>query len=60
MSYKALKCVGKKRKVFAKYNDKDHPAVKQANQISEKELRKAKWNFEKKLASNIKQDTKSF
>jgi len=41
MSYKALKCVWKKRKVFAKYKDKDHPAVKQANQISEKELRKS-------------------
>jgi len=25
MSYKALKCVRKKRKVFAKYKDKDHP-----------------------------------
>jgi len=48
MSYKALKCVRKKRKVFAKYKDKDHPAVKWVNQISEKELSKAKWNFEKK------------
>jgi len=47
MSYKALKCVRKKRKVFAKYKDKDHPAVKRANQISEKEFSKAKWNFER-------------
>jgi len=60
MSYKAFKCVRKKRKLFLKYKDKDHPAVKRANQISEEELRKAKSNFEKKLTSNIKQDTKSF
>jgi len=39
MSYKALKCVRKKMKIFGKYRDKDHPtlAVKRANQISERE-----------------------
>ena len=60
MSYKALKCVKKKRKVFSKYKDKDHPAVKRANQISKNELKKARRNFEKMLAMNIKCDSKSF
>jgi len=47
----------KKRKVFSKYKDKDYPAVKRANQISQKELRKT--SFEKMLAMNIKCDSKS-
>jgi len=31
-----------------------------ANRISHKELKKARKNFEKKLAVNIEQDSKSF
>ena len=42
------------------FKDKDHPAVKQANRTTVKEIKKAKRNFEKKLAQNIKQDSKSF
>ena len=46
--------------MYSRYKNKDHPAVKEANSIAGKEPRKAKKNFEKKLASNIKQDSKSF
>jgi len=60
MSYKALKCVKKKIKVFSKYKDKCHPAVKRANKAAKLELTKARRTFEKKLAANIKNDKKSF
>lgn len=60
MTNKALRSVEKKSKVYKKYKDKDHPAVKQANRTTVKEIKKAKRNFEKKLAQNIKQDSKSF
>ena len=46
--------------MYSRYKNKDHLAVKEANSIARKELRKAKKNFEKKLASNTKQDSKSF
>ena len=60
MSHKALKLVKKKNRVYSKYRDKDHPAVKRANKTAAMELRKAKRKFEKKLAENIKLDKKSF
>ena len=60
MSHKALKCVKKKRRIFSKHKDKDHPAVKKANRRSQRELKKARRNFEKMLAMNIKSDSKSF
>ena len=60
MTNKALRSVEKKSKVYKKCKDKDHPAVKQANRTTVKEIKKAKRNFEKKLAQNIKQDSKSF
>jgi len=62
MSHRALKLVKKKNRVFNKFKDKDHPAVKKANKVVglATELRKAKYKFEKKLAENIKLDKKSF
>jgi len=57
---KALKKVKKKRKVYAKYKDRKHPAVEKANREASEEVKRAKQNFEDKLAKNIKQDTKSF
>jgi len=60
MSHKALKLVKKKNRVYSKYRDKGHPAVKRANKTAATELRKAKRKFEKKLAENIKLDKKSF
>ena len=53
MSYKALKCVKRKHKLFRKYKDIKHPACKRAVNKASRELKKAKRNFEKKLAYNI-------
>ena len=60
MTQKALRYVRRKHRVFTKYKNIDHPAVKAANVKAEKEIRRAKLNFERKLALNIKQDRKSF
>jgi len=43
-----------------KYKDKTHPAVKRANKKAKSELTKVRRLYEKKLAANIKSDTKSF
>jgi len=60
ISHKALKCVRKKNKVFSKYKDRNHPAVRKANSKAKAALKKARHLFEKKLASSIKCDKKSF
>jgi len=60
MTHRAVKLVAKKKKVYAKYKDRKHPAVKNANGMAKKAILAAKKNFERKLAQNIKQDTKSF
>jgi len=60
MTNKALKYVRRKGKVYKKYKNNDHPAVKAVNRSVTKEIKKAKRNFEKKLAQNIKWDSKSF
>ena len=60
MSHKAVKLVKMKRKVYRRYKDTSHPAVRAANSKAQKELRKSVINFEKKLALNIKSDRKSF
>jgi len=60
MSYKAAKLVRKKHRVFKKYKDKDHPPCKRASRVASCEVKKVKYNFERKLAENIKTDTKSF
>jgi len=60
MTNKASNSVKRKYKVFSRYKNKDHPAVKAANKAARKEIKKAKKNFEKKLATNIKHNSKSF
>jgi len=50
----------RKHKVYRKYEDRKHPACITANKKAHKEIRRAKYNFERKLADNIKKDTKSF
>ena len=60
MSYRAWKCVNKKNKVYAKYKDSKHPAYVHIAKKTKRELQKAKLNFERKLAENIRGDTKSF
>ena len=50
----------KKRKTFVKYKDKDHPACVKANKLASREIKKAHKDFERKLATDIKFDKKSF
>ena len=57
---KCVRLLDKKRKIFAKYKDKDHPACVKANKLASKQIRKARKDFEKKLATDIKFDKKSF
>ena len=40
MTYRAMNLVSRKRAVFAKYKDKDHPAVKNMNKKVSKEVKK--------------------
>src|SRR5664279_566092 len=44
LTYKEKNLVLKKRKVFAKYKDKDHPAVRQINKKVSKEVKRANMN----------------
>ena len=57
---KAVAAVRRKRRVYCKYKDNNHPAVKAQNKRARSELKRARWKFEKKMAVNIKSDTKSF
>ena len=52
--------IDKKRKTFVKYKEKDHPACVKANKLALREIRKARKDFERKLATDIKFDKKSF
>ena len=60
MSFKALKAVRKKRQVYKKYKDVHHPAYTQANKKARLMIKKARKEFENKLAKDIKADRKSF
>jgi len=54
LTYKALKCVKRKHRVYRKYRNSQHPACVRSSRKASKEVIKAKLNFEKKLAENIK------
>jgi len=60
LTYKALKYVKCKHRAFRRYKDSHHPACVRASRLASREVKKAKLNFEKKLAENIKKDSKSF
>ena len=60
MTHKAANLVRKRKRVYSKYKDPLHPAYLDAAEQAATELRKARRNFEKKLAKKIKNDTKSF
>ena len=60
INYKAVKWVKKKHRIFRKYKDSSHPACQRVSKIARREIKRALYNFEKKLAENIKKDTKSF
>ena len=57
---KAVQFVRKKYKAFAQHADSLYPAYIRAAKATDKEVRDAKANFEKRLADNIKTDSKSF
>jgi len=60
LMHKAVKTIKRKYKLCRKYKDSKHPACIRADKKAHKEIRRAKYNFERKLADNIKRDTKSF
>jgi len=60
LMHKAAKTIKRKYKVYTKYRDSKHPACIRADKKAHKDIRRAKYNFERKLADNIKKDTKSF
>jgi len=60
LSYKAVKEVKHRHRIFHKYKNPLHPACKQANRRATKEVHHARRNFENKLATNVKGDKKSF
>ena len=47
MTHSAVKLVAKKRKVFSKYKDNYHPAVKRADKAATRAVKEAKKQFEK-------------
>ena len=60
MTYGARRAVINKRKVFSKHKDSAHPRCVEANKRAAKEVRRAKFNYERKLSDNVKYDAKSF
>ena len=60
MTYKAIKLVNHKHKLYKKYKSVRHPAYAKAAREATREVRRAKRNFEKKLSENIDTDRKSF
>jgi len=60
LTNKCARLLDKKRKTFVKYKDKDHPACVKGNKLASREIRKARKDFERKLATDIKFDKKSF
>ena len=57
MPKKLLTAVCRKRKVFRKYKNINHPAVKSACIIARLELRRSRHNYEYKLDSSIQTHT---
>jgi len=60
LMHKAVKTIKRKYKVYTKYRNSKHPACMRADKKAYTEIRRAKYNFERRLADNIKKDTKSF
>lgn len=60
MSYKAVRLIRHKHRIFAKYKDDKHPSYIRAAKESDLGLRKSRRRFEEKLAEDIKRDDKSF
>ncbi|XP_072169983.1 mycocerosic acid synthase-like polyketide synthase [Diadema setosum] len=64
MTRATIRAIRKKRKAWTKYkvsgSKKDHQYYKSCEKVAKKKIREAKFNFEKKIADDIKQNPKSF
>ena len=60
LTNKAIKSIRQKHRVYRRHKDSKHPACIKATKRAKMEVKKARLNFEKKLADSIKTDTKSF
>ena len=60
MTYKAMKAVKRRHKIYRKYKDPEHPACKKADRKASMATKQSKRHFESKLAQKIKTDKKSF
>jgi len=60
LTKKCLRAITKKQKTFEKYKDKRHPACVKANKAASKAVHRARRNFEKSLAEEIKLNKKLF
>ena len=60
LNYKAVRAVAKRRKVYRKYKSNSHPACQCAMREAKMAVNESRRKFEKKLAENIQQDSKSF
>lgn len=60
MTYRAVKAVKRRHKIFRKYKDPEHPACKKADKKASVATKQSKRSFELKLAQKIKTDKKSF
>ena len=58
MTNRAMNMVAKKRKVFAKYKDRNHPAVREVNRKTTKALDDEKMNFEEKTGRKYQKSYK--
>jgi len=57
MNFKVLKWIKKKHKVFRKYKSSSHLACRRVAKIASQETKRAKYNFKRKWADNIKKDS---
>ena len=57
---KTIEAVRKKRRAYVRYRDSKHLACVMVDRRASVEVRRTKLSFERKLAHNIKYDTKSF
>jgi len=60
MTHKTLKAVKHRHKVHRKYKENNHPACKRADKAASRAVSDSRRNFEKMLATKIKDDNKSF
>jgi len=58
MSFKAMKAVKHRHKVYRKYKDHSHPACRNADRQASVAVRNSRRHFERMLSLNIKEDNR--